>query len=268
LFEITAEEGKVAMRILLTRPIIFLGLLFIFSPGSQAQVAKQSKIAISKPFDPRDLSGVWGGQSIENMTKDEPPMTPWAMTKYKSAKTNWSNPPVLGAEDNDPILRCEPAGVPRIYNGFAHPMSFIQTNEKIVILYEADRVYRIIYMNRKHPEHADSLWYGDSIGTWDGNTLVVDTIDFNDRTWLDRSGHPHSDKLHLVERFVRVDHGHLQIDITVDDPIAYTKPWGGRKIFKLEPASWELEEYMCDPEDEEKVLKQIMVPEAAPTAPQ
>ena len=97
--------------------------------------------------------------------------------------------------------------------------------------------------------------------------MVADTIDFNDKKWLDRSGHRHSDQLHLVERFTRVDHDHLQLDITVDDPIAYTMPWGGRKIFKLEPASWELEEYMCDPADEQKVLKQVMVPEAAPADP-
>lgn len=243
-----------------------LAFFVAFLPGAHAQVEKQSKAANSKPFDPRDLSGVWGGQSTENMTKDEPPMTPWAVARYKSAKTNWSDPPVLGAEDNDPILRCAPAGVPRIYNGFAHPISLIQTHGKIVILYEADRVFRIVYMSRKHPSHPDSLWYGDSIGRWDGNTLVIDTADFNDRTWLDRSGHPDSDKLHLVERFTRVDHDHLQLDITVDDPVAYTKPWGGRKIFKLEPASWELEEYLCDPEDEQKVLNQIMVPEAAPAS--
>ena len=256
------------MRNILMPLIVALALLVAFLPGTHAQAEKQSKATNSKPFDPHDLSGVWGGQSTDNMTKDEPPMTPWAVAKYKSAKTNWSDPPVLGAEDNDPILRCAPAGVPRIYNGFAHPVSFIQSNEKIVMLYEADRVYRIVYMNRKHPLHPDSLWYGDSIGRWDGNTLVIDTIDFNDRTWLDRSGHPHSDKLHLVERFTRVDHDHLQLDILVDDSIAYTKAWGGRKIFKLEPASWELEECMCDPEDEQKVLKQVMVPEAAPAAPQ
>lgn len=255
------------MRNLAMRSIVVPVLLLVFLPGSHSQTDKKSKANDSQPADPHDLSGVWGGQSIGNMTKEEPPMTPWALTKYKSAKTNWSNPPVLGAEDNDPILRCEPAGVPRIYNGFDHPMSFIQTNDKIVMLYEADRVYRIVYMNRKHPPHPDSLWFGDSIGSWDGKTLVVDTTDFNDRTWLDRSGHPHSDQLHLTERFTRVDHDHLQLDITVDDPIAYTKPWGGRKIFKLEPANWELEEYMCDPEDEQKVLKQVMVPEAAPAAP-
>ncbi len=247
--------------------IVVLARLFISLPCAHAQAPKQQKASSPQPFDPHDLSGVWGGQSTDNMTKDEPPMTPWAVAKYKTAKTNWSNPPVLGAEDNDPVLRCEPAGVPRIYNGFAHPMTFLQTNEKIVILYEADRIYRIVYMNRKHPLHPDSLWYGDSIGKWDGNTLVIDTVDFNDKTWLDRSGHPHSEKLHVVERFTRVDHDHLHLDITVDDPIAYTKPWGGPKSFKLEPASWELEEYMCDPEDEQKVQKQVMEPEAAPAAP-
>jgi hypothetical protein len=152
--------------------------------------------------------------------------------------------------------------VPRIYNGFGHPMNFVQTPDKIYQIFEADRIYRVIYLNRQHPAHGDALWFGDSIGHWEGDTLVVDTADFNDRTWLDRSGHPHSDKMHLIERFTRKNKNSLHLDITVDDPVAYTKSWGGPKDFKLQPKSWELEEYMCSPEDEQEVIKKVMVPES------
>jgi hypothetical protein len=228
------------------------------APG--ATPAKKS----TEAFDPKDFSGVWGGQSIANMTKEEPPMTAWGLAKYKLAKTNWSNPPVTGKDDNDPVLRCEPAGIPRLYNGFAHPISFMQSPDKIVQLFEADSIYRIFYLNRQHPEHPDSMWYGDSIAHWEGNTLVVDTADFNDRTWLDTSGHPHSDQMKMTEKFTRTDHDHLQLDITINDPIAYTKPWGGQKIFKLEPKSWELTEYLCSPSDEAEVINKVMEPESKP----
>ena len=78
------------------------------------------------------------------------------------------------------------------------------------------------------------LWMGDSIGHWEGDTLVADTVNFNDKTWLDRIGHPHSDALHVVERIRRVDHDHLEDDITIDDPKAYTKPWTGASGFPVE----------------------------------
>jgi hypothetical protein len=86
---------------------------------------------------------------------------------------------------------------------------------------------------------------GDAIGKWEGDTLVIDTIGFNDKTWVDMSGHPHSDAMHLVERIRRVDHNTLQNDLTIEDPKAYTKPWGGRLIFVLKPG-WSLGEMVCE----------------------
>ncbi len=89
-------------------------------------------------------------------------------------------------------------------------------------------------MNQKHPDDPDPTWGGDSIGWYEsGDTLVVDTIGFNDKTWLDQVGHPHTDKLHLTERFRRVDNDTLQLDITIDDSGAYTKPWNSQRIFTL-----------------------------------
>jgi hypothetical protein len=160
-------------------------------------------------------------------------------------------------------LSCEPAGAPRIYF-FAHPMKIIQTPTKVFMMFEADRIFRIVYMDREHPEHPDGDWYGDSIGKWDGNTLVVDTTGTNDRTWLDPMGHPHSDQLHLVERFTRVDRDHLKLDITIEDPMAYSKPWGGQKIFQLEPASRRIEDRMCDPENRTEDVAEFVTSGEAP----
>ena len=228
--------------------------------GGQAKPAETSK----EPFDPHDFTGVWGGASINPLTREEPPMSAWGLQRYKQAKTNWSNPPVTGADDNDPVLRCEPAGIPRLYNGFAHPIEFMQAPDKIVQLFEADSIYRIFYLNRQHPPHPDELWFGDSIAHWEGNTLVVDTTDFNDRTWLDTWGHPHSNQMHMVEKFTRINHDQLQDDITIDDPIAYTKTWGGQKTWKLQPKNDELLEYLCSPSDEAQVIQKVMEPESGP----
>ena len=124
-------------------------------------------------------------------------------------------------------------------------MEIIQVPGRVIMIFEFDHHVRQIYTDgRGHNKDLPPLWMGDSIGKWDGDTLVVDTTDFNDKTWIDRGGHPHSDKLHLVERMRRVDHDNLQIDITIEDPIAYTKPWTGQQNFQLRP-KWNIMEMIC-----------------------
>ena len=114
------------------------------------------------------------------------------------------------------------------------------------MLFEYDHFVRHIFTDgRNHPKDLPSTWMGDSIGKWDGGTLVVDTVGFNDKTWLDNDGHPHSEDLHVVERIRRVNHDTLTIDTTIDDPKAYTKPWGGHAIYELKP-DWNLEEMICE----------------------
>ena len=266
------DRRKIGMRKLGTAASIVFASLLVFSLGLMAQgqgrAGAQSKTS-SEPFDPHDFSGVWGvgagGGGGNGGAPAEPPMTAWGLAQYKLARTNSSKPPATGKDDNDPILRCEPPGIPRLYSGYVHPIAFMMDKDKVVQLWEADSLYRIFYLNRKeHPEHPDALWFGDSIAHWEGNTLVVDTADFNDRTWLDVQGHPHSDKLHMIERIARIDHDHMQVDITIDDPVAYTKTWNVRKMFHLDPASYEFEEYVCSPTDEAEVINKVMEPESVP----
>jgi hypothetical protein len=157
------------------------------------------------------------------------------------------------------LRSCFPPGVPRVYM-HPFPFQFIQTPGEVVMLFEVDSLRREIYTDGK-PRDPDlvPLWMGSSIGRWEGDTLVVDTVNFNDRTWIDRVGHPHSDQLHVIERFRRTAHDHLVDDITIDDPKAYTKPWTARLEFKLRP--WKLTEQFC--EDGESFLG-LEKKEAAP----
>jgi hypothetical protein len=97
-------------------------------------------------------------------------------------------------------------------------------------------------------------WFGYSIAKWDGDTMVVDSRGFNDQTWLDDAGHPHSDALHTIERFRRVDFGHMEIRVTIDDPAAYTKPWSFTMQFQIMPDT-ELIEDVCDNEKDAPRLK-------------
>ena len=114
------------------------------------------------------------------------------------------------------------------------------------MLFEYDHFVRQIFTDgRQHPQDLNSSWMGDSIGRWDGDMLVVDTVGFNDKTWLDQVGHPHSDALHLVERIRRVNHDAMTIDITIDDPKAYTKPWVAHFIYDLKP-DWNIGEEVCE----------------------
>ena len=125
------------------------------------------------------------------------------------------------------------------------PFQFIQTPGEVVQLFEVDSLRREIYTDGGPRDPGlVPLWMGSSIGKWEGDTLVVDTINFNDRTWLDRVGHPHSDQLHVVERFHRTDHDNLVDVITIVDPKAYAKPWTAHLAFKLRP--WKLTEQFCE----------------------
>jgi len=133
----------------------------------------------------------------------------------------------------DPRIKyCDPIGIPRIYNT-PNLFKFVQTPDCVYIFHETGSYWRQIAMNKEHPKDPGPSWWGDSVGKYEGNTLVVDTIGFNDKTRLDHLGRPHTDALHLTERWRRVDPQTLQLDLTFDDPKAYTRPFPGRRLFQL-----------------------------------
>lgn len=204
-----------------------------------------------------DLSGVWepmpdpGGKPggvegivapryLQDVTRDAPDrstlMLPWADALYKARAANQFL--------DNPQIRCLPAGVPRVY-ALTQPYKIVQSRELVVILHELGTLFRQIFLDgRRHPVDPQPAWMGYSIGRWDGDALVVETVGFNDQTWLDGTGHPHTDRMRLTERFVRRTVGRMDLEITVDDPGAYTRPIRYMQPQVLLPEG-ELIEYVC-----------------------
>jgi len=229
--------------------LIACATITTFSSALLGQTPKANQTAVHTG----DLTGVWYPSSVntfnflwndlQGQAVKTRPMTAWAEEKFKG------NHPIgdkyTALTSNDPNFSCLPPGVPNIYT-HAYPIEFLQVPGRVVILFEYDHYVRQIFTDgREHLKDANPTWLGDSTGKWEGDTLVVDSIGFNDKTWLDVSGHPHSEALHLTERFHRVDHNTLMIDITVDDPQAYTMPLKAQRKYILKP-DWNIMEYICE----------------------
>ena len=145
----------------------------------------------------------------------------------------------------DPVANCYAAGVPRItYMPF--PFQIYQTPQTVGILYEYMHSVREIHLNSDHLEGPLEWWMGDSRGRWEGDTLVVDVVHFNDETWFDRAGNHHSDALHVVERYAFLDPDHLSYQATIDDPKVFSRPWEMRMIlYRHKEPDFQLLEYEC-----------------------
>jgi hypothetical protein len=185
-----------------------------------------------------DFSGVWnGGGPVGDVAQglvpgEEISLTLWSKKIMDSRQSK-----------DDPEANCLPTGIPRIA---PYPWRVLQSPTHIFYLFEGNiHSFRQIFIDgRKHLADLDPTWYGDSIGSWDGDTMVVDTVGFNDKFWFDFTGHPHSEDLHTVERLSRPDLGTLDIETQIIDPIAYTKPFKIKFSATLRPGE-ELMEYIC-----------------------
>ena len=192
-----------------------------------------------------DLSGVWEPRAPTAglFSKEPPPLQAWAEQKSRPNRENPQNPTSVRENDRDPYLKCAPPGVPRIWLT-PTPFEIVQSAQRVLIFFESDNTIRQIWTDgRGHPKGLGKTWSGNSIGHWEGDTLVVDTIGFNDATWLDYGGNIHSDALHLTERFRRPDRTTLVIDITMEDPKAFTKPYVVKRFADLRP-DWIIGEYI------------------------
>jgi hypothetical protein len=202
----------------------------------------------------QDLSGVWMRQAPGSTfsSAPPPPMTAWAAARFAANRPTVG--PNASLDATDPTLECIPPGVPYILT-IPTPFEFVQTPGQVIQLFEYNHFVRRIHTDaRDHPDDlADTgtyEWLGHSIGWWERDTLVIDTVGFNDQTWLDRLGHPHSDALHLVERLRLVDPDTLEYGVTVNDSKAYEAPWEGRMIFTRR-ADWEIFEHICTTKGDE-----------------
>jgi hypothetical protein len=243
-----------------------------------------SKSSVPRTSDGKpDLTGVWQGGSTQRgsweeanggvgvggsgrdasapvalSSNDRPagregaPYQPWAAQKVLEAFNR------RGIDD--PTAQCLPPGIPRTIMLGLFPQQIVQTPTQIIMLYEYMNVFRVIPLNAKHPEDLIPSYMGNSVGRWEGDTLVVDVVGFNDKTWLAGTGTFHSDALHITERFTRVDKDRINYEVTMEDPNVFTKPWGLQSTLMLREGT-RLEEYVCaenniDLDRYEKLLKE------------
>jgi hypothetical protein len=151
---------------------------------------------------------------------------------------------VRGPTDAGVYATCMPTGVPLAYF-VPYQWEIVQGQDKVVILYEYLHMFRVVSINGAHPADPDPTWMGDSVGHWEGDTLVVDSVGFNDRTELP-GAYRHSEALHVVERFHRTDFDHLQWEATIEDPNVFAKPWTITRTFPLRTDLDKVDEYVCE----------------------
>src|SRR5262245_58606 len=213
---------------------------------AQGEALKTPKRAATPAATPRtpdgkvDFSGIWSPDrkfiyDINDALKpgEALPIQPWALKQTQERLSK-----------DDPEALCLPAGVPR---QAPYRWRILQTPTHMFFLFEGNiHSYRQIFMDgRPHPPDPDPTWYGHSIGRFEGDVLVVDTVGFNDKFWFDFAGHPHTEKLHVIERFRRPDFDHLEYDTIIDDPGAFTRPFTmyGHSTYQKGD---ELTEYICN----------------------
>jgi hypothetical protein len=220
--------------------------------------------AVSVPHDPHDLSGVWrrfGG--VLTMSKETPLMTPWGQARFNAAKPVYGPRAFPGGLGNDPMGTCDPLGMPRnlFLEVSIYPMELVETPNRVYQFFEWAHSYRVIWTDgRELPKDPDPHWMGYSVGKWDGDTFVVNSLGFDERTWLDHFANPVSDDMKLEERYRRVDRDTLELTMTIDAPKAYTKPWlSEKKVFRLAPKG-EIEELFCVPTEEQRFNKLVRDP--------
>jgi hypothetical protein len=248
------------------RPVRAIAWAVLISFGACAPAGAQWWLDVSSPKIPRtaagdpdlaapaprladgtpDLNGVW--EPIKTYSRDlaadlhpstpSVPFQPWAKA-LADARADGSH------SRDDPPAQCLPQGVPRL-GGAPGPWKLVQTPGLVVIIYESFTLWRQIFTDgRKLAAEVNPTWLGYSTGRWDGDTLVVETRGFNGKPWLDQVGKPSTEQLRVVERYSRRDFGHLDIEITIDDPGAYTKPWTVVEHFDLRPET-DLLEFACN----------------------
>jgi hypothetical protein len=220
------------------------GILILAARPASAQPAATSRKAQPKPKltgpwwytgdappatpGPPDLTGVWYGGASGDLSKYTLPgqeliLTPYGKQRYDTVD-----------HSKDPNTYCLPPGPTRMVT-MAHPTMIVQRPDLVIFLSESQRIFRIVYTDgRGHPDDVNDYpeWMGSSIGKWEGDTLVVDTVSINDRTWLDTFGHEHSDKLHLTERYRLANRNGLEMTVTYDDPVFFAKPFTTKRVLQ------------------------------------
>jgi len=217
------------------------------APAPRTPEGRPSLAGLWKPAPSRLIGDIAAGLA----PGDSIPYQPWADKVVKERAANLAK--------DDPTSNCIVGGVPRS-DFVPYPFKILEMPGMTVILYEAIHSYRQIFTDgRSLPKDPSPAWFGYSIGKWERDAFVVDSLGFNDNVWLDNAGRPAGESLRVTERFVRRDFGHMDIEITIDDPKTYTRPWKVTQPLLYQPDD-ELIEYICD----ENNRYFLIVPDAAP----
>jgi hypothetical protein len=240
----------------------------LFAQAGQPSGTSQASAATpaAAPALSHDLSGVWmqypdgsvpgvpGMNAVDDRFR--PPLTPWGQARFDAAKP-LVGPRAVPGEENAPSLRCDPDGPPKLLN-LPNPFEIVQIPGRVLMFFELGHIWRTIWTDgRPLPKDPDPTWLGYSVGKWEGDTFVVDTIGFNDKQWTDSFGNPRSGQMHLAERYRRLNYDTLEMQIIIDDPKSYTKVWvSPPKLHKLEP-TWEIAEWFCVV-DEDKAYDEVV----------
>jgi hypothetical protein len=245
-----------------------------YAPGAWKPDELPPGVSQPKPFNSHDLSGVWSMPTKTNFERHSlndkrlniqdksipgemraqsypPPMTAWGKAKFEATKPSYgprSVPPGLG---NDSVSICDPLGYPRdLWEANLRPFEIVQTSDRVLQHMQYHDLWRTIWTDgRALPKDPDPAWNGYSIGHWEGDTFVVESTGYDERTWVDHFGDPHSDQMVLTERYQRLDADTLQMDMTLTDPKTYTAPWVGDTI-KFERVKVAIFEEICAPSEE------------------
>jgi hypothetical protein len=251
---------------------IFLGAMLALTPALFSQASNPSATKQAQAASPssgqslsRDLSGVWMPYSVHMDGIDEkarPPLTPWGQARF-DASAPLVGPRAVAGKENDPSLHCQPEAIPKSLV-LPNPFEIIQIPGRVFMLFEQYHLWRTVWADgRPLPKDPDPSYLGYAVGKWEGDTFVVDTVGMNDKPWVDSYGNPRSEQMHLTERYRRLDHDTLEMQIIMDDPKAYTKPWvSPPQRFKLEPG-WEIAEFFCVVDDENKYGDAVRKPAGA-----
>jgi hypothetical protein len=221
--------------------------------------------------DPRDLNGVWllADDDTDDMpgipwTRETPAMTPDGKARFDANKPAKGPRAIHPAFYNDPLGEANPPGLMRTLV-YSRPIEFVQLQDKVLQVFEWAHFWRQVWMDgRPVPDDPGPLWYGYSVGKWEGDTWVVETVGLDPRQWLDDWGTPYSDAMRVQERWRRLDRDNMELTVRIDDPKTLTKPWvSDKKMFRFQPKesrNAELLEVIFAPMDEKEYNDRIRNP--------
>jgi len=268
----------------LVHAIVFLTVPVITADaqigGQVPSIEHPTEAKPGTPFDPHDISGKWNRispfESFSNVPGGAPgaqglpgnagqavaeaPFTAEGKKKFDANRPSYGRRQVAPMLGNDPQMTCDPMGVPRVLNaqvkGPHATMEITMTSDRMLQFFQWHHDWREIWLDGRALPKLDDIepkWDGYSVGRWDGNTFIVNSVGFDERTWLDHNGYPHSDRMLLEERYRRLDANTLELVMTVTDPVIYAKPFmSDTKVFKLDRVGvkeWDPQIY-CVPSEE------------------